>query len=73
MLSAVRSMNGLKDVYVADKWYDCFNDSDIDGDGLLDYQELSSLDLGTFNETTGAYTHATVGDYCDIAETKGIR
>lgn len=50
----------------------CYSDSDIDGDGLLDYQELSSLDLGTFNETTGAYTHATVGDYCDIAETKGI-
>ncbi len=50
----------------------CYSDSDIDGDGLLDYQELSSLDLGSFDETTGAYTHATVGDYCDIAETKGV-
>ena len=50
----------------------CYSDSDIDGDGLLDYQELSILDLGTFDEATGAYTRATVGDYCDIAETKGI-
>lgn len=29
-LSAVQSMNGLNDVYVADEWYDCFNDSDIE-------------------------------------------
>lgn len=29
-LSTVRSMNGLNDVYVADEWYDCFNDSDIE-------------------------------------------
>jgi len=48
------------------------SDSDIDGDGLLDYQELSDLDLGTFDSTTGVYTPATLSDYYAIAESAGI-
>ena len=45
----------------------CFSDSDIDGDGFYDYQELSSLDLGDFDKTTGEYKSATWGEYADKA------
>ena len=48
------------------------SDSDIDGDGLLDYQELSSLDLGTFDSVTGMYVSATLANYCCLAELVGI-
>lgn len=41
----------------------CYSDSDIDGDGLLDYQELSSLDLGTFDSVTGNYFPASYSQY----------
>lgn len=48
------------------------SDSDIDGDGLLDYQELSSLDLGAFDSTTGVYTPATLSLYYTLAEAEGM-
>lgn len=48
------------------------SDSDIDGDGLLDYQELSSLDLGAFDSITGIYTPATLSDYYALAESQGM-
>ena len=50
----------------------CFSDSDIDGDGILDYQELSAYDLGSFDESTGAYKPATLSEYYDIAALEGI-
>lgn len=50
----------------------CFSDSDIDGDGFYDYQELSSLDLGDFDKTTGEYKSATWGEYADKAIEHGI-
>ena len=50
----------------------CYSDSDIDGAGLLDYQELSCSDLGTFDESTGIYNAATLLDYYVIAETLGM-
>lgn len=48
------------------------SDSDIDGDGLLDYQELSSLDLGAFDNATGVYTPASLDAYYDLAEAEGM-
>ncbi|MCR5614795.1 MAG: cellulose binding domain-containing protein [Saccharofermentans sp.] len=48
------------------------SDSDIDGDGILDYQELSSFDLGTFDSVTGVYVSAALADYCCLAELDGI-
>lgn len=50
----------------------CFSDSDIDGDGILDYQELSAYDLGSFDESTGAYKPATLSEYYDIAALEDI-
>lgn len=50
----------------------CYSDSDIDGDGILDYQELSELDLGTFDSTTGVYTPAKLSEYYSIAESEEI-
>lgn len=48
------------------------SDSDIDGDGILDYQELSDLDLGVFDSTTGVYTPASLSEYYAKAESEGI-
>ena len=50
----------------------CFSDSDIDGDGILDYQELSAYDLGSFDKSTGAYKPATLSEYYDLAVLDGI-
>ena len=50
----------------------CYSDSDIDGDGVLDFQELSGLDLGVFDESTGNYIAASLEEYADIAKNHGI-
>lgn len=50
----------------------CYSDSDKDSDGLLDYQELSHFDLGSFDSTTGAYKSASFDDYFKIAKNIGI-
>ena len=50
----------------------CYSDSDIDGDGILDYLELSSFDLGTFDDSTGEYTPAKMSNYLLLAESNNI-
>ncbi len=50
----------------------CFSDSDIDGDGILDYQELSVYDLGSFDKSIGAYKPAELSEYFDVAALEGI-
>jgi hypothetical protein len=50
----------------------CFSDSDVDGDGILDYQELSAYDLGSFDISTGVYKPATLSEYYDMAALNGI-
>ena len=50
----------------------CYSDSDIDGDGILDYQELSELDLGTFDSTTGVYSPTTLSVYYAQADSEGM-
>ncbi len=50
----------------------CYSDSDIDGDGIPNSQELSSWDLGIFDSTTGVHTPATLSAYYTLAESEGI-
>ncbi len=50
----------------------CFSDSDVDGDGILDYQELSAYDLGSFDISTGVYKPAILSEYYDLAALDGI-
>lgn len=50
----------------------CYSDSDIDGDGLKDYEETSRYDLGIYDDTTGDYTAGGYNLYVNIAISDGI-
>ena len=48
------------------------SDSDIDGDGLFDYEELSEYDIGVFDPYSGNYSPAKFAQYGALALENGI-